>query len=143
VPIEVIAVVHPINGGGYWAEVPCFTGCVAQAENLETLKGNIRLAIADWLTDSPMKSEDEARQLAAIQGGGGPVDETFPQPYDYLPPSSWTDEDEVGQARKLGRPNSRPDGPISSSLISQSPTASPSFLLGDRPKTWGLSACLP
>ncbi len=94
VPIEVIAVVHPIDGGGYWAEVPCFPGCVAQAETLETLRGNIRLAIADWLTDWPVKSEDEARQLAAIQGEGVPEGETFPQPYDYLPPSSWTGEDE-------------------------------------------------
>ncbi len=86
VPIEVIAVVHPIDGGGYWAEVPCFPGCVAQAEDLETQRENIRLAIADWLTDSPMKSEAEARQLAAIQGGSVPVNETFPQPYEYSPP---------------------------------------------------------
>jgi predicted RNase H-like HicB family nuclease len=94
IPIEIIAVVHEIEGGGFWAEVPCFPGCVAQAETLEALGGNIRLAIGDWLAESPVKTEDEAKQLGAIQGSRGPVDESFPQPYDYLPPSSWTDEDE-------------------------------------------------
>ncbi|MGP0067532.1 MAG: type II toxin-antitoxin system HicB family antitoxin [Isosphaeraceae bacterium] len=60
VPIEVIAVVHPIDGGGYCAEVPCFPGCVAQAETLETLRGNIRQAIAYWLADSPVNCEEDA-----------------------------------------------------------------------------------
>jgi predicted RNase H-like HicB family nuclease len=94
VPIEITAVVHDIEGGGYWAEVPCFPGCVAQAETLESLRGNLLLAIRDWLAESCVKTEDEARQLAAIQGGSGPVDQAFPQPYDYLPPSLWTDADE-------------------------------------------------
>jgi predicted RNase H-like HicB family nuclease len=94
VTIEVVAIVHSIEGGGFWAEVPCFPGCIAQAETLETLKENIRLAIDDWLADSPQKTEGEARQLAAIQGGGEPVDKTFPQPYDYLPPEGWNEEDE-------------------------------------------------
>ncbi len=45
VPIEITARVHEIDGGGYWAEVPSFPGCVAQAETLEALRGNIRSAI--------------------------------------------------------------------------------------------------
>ena len=94
VPIEITAVVHEIEGGGYWAEVPCFPGCVAQAETLETLRRNILLAIGDWLAVSPAKTEEEAGQLAAIQGNNAPVDRAFPQPYDYLPPPSWTDDDE-------------------------------------------------
>jgi predicted RNase H-like HicB family nuclease len=94
VSIDVNAVVHSIEGGGFWAEVPGFPGCVAQAETLDSLKENIRLAIADWLADSPVKTEEEARQLAAIQGSREPVDKTFPQPYDYLPPEGWNDEDE-------------------------------------------------
>lgn len=94
VPIEVVAVVHPIQGGGFWAEVPCFPGCVAQAETLETLKENIRQAIDDWMADAPVKTEEEARQLAAIQGRSEPVNKEFPQPYRYLPPPSWADEDE-------------------------------------------------
>ena len=94
IPIEVTAVVHEIEGGGYWAEVPCFPGCVAQSETLEALRGNLLLAIGDWLAAAPVKTEAEAKQLAAIQGSRVPGDQSFPQPYDYLPPASWTDEDE-------------------------------------------------
>jgi predicted RNase H-like HicB family nuclease len=67
VPVEITAVVHEIEGGGYWAEVPGFPGCVAQAGTLEALRDNLRAAIDDWLGAS-VKTEREARQLAAIQG---------------------------------------------------------------------------
>ena len=83
VPIQIIAEVHEIDGGGYWAEVPRFPGCVAQAETIEALKENIVRAVDDWLNASPVKTEDEARQLAEIQGSGQPVDELFPEPYRY------------------------------------------------------------
>ncbi len=94
VPLQIIAEVHEIEGGGFWAEVPRFPGCVAQAESIEALKENIVQAVEDWLNGSPVKTEDEARRLAEIQGSGNPVDDSFPQPYGYLPPSSWIDEDE-------------------------------------------------
>jgi predicted RNase H-like HicB family nuclease len=87
VSIEINDVVHSIGGGGFWAEVPCFPGCVAQAETLESLKEHLRAAIADWLFDSPVKTEEEARQFATIQGSDEPVDKTFPQPYAYLAPT--------------------------------------------------------
>ncbi len=94
VPLQIIAEVHEIDGGGYWAEVPRFPGCVAQAETIEALKENIVQAVEDWLNGSPAKTEDEARQLAEIQGSSQPLDESFPQPYSFRPPPSWTDEDE-------------------------------------------------
>jgi predicted RNase H-like HicB family nuclease len=94
VPITIGAVVHSIEGGGYWAEVPRFPGCVAQAETLEALQANLTRAIEDWLSDSPEKTEDEARRLAAIQGTIKLADESYPQPYDYQPPASWQEEDE-------------------------------------------------
>ncbi len=94
VSFEIIAEVHEIEGGGYWAEVPRFPGCVAQAETIEALKENLVQAVEDWLAGSSLKTEDEARQLAEIQGSSEFVDESFPQPYGYLPPPSWTDEDE-------------------------------------------------
>ena len=78
VPVEITAVVHEIEGGGYWAEVPCFPGCIAQAETWEDLRRNILLAIGDWLAESPVKTEDQARQLAAIQGSSVPEGESFP-----------------------------------------------------------------
>jgi predicted RNase H-like HicB family nuclease len=93
-PFQIIAEVHEIEGGGYWADVPRFPGCVAHAETIDALKTNIVQAVEDWLSGSPVKTADEARQLAAIQGSSQLVDESFPQPYSYQPPPSWTDEDE-------------------------------------------------
>jgi len=94
VPFTIDAVVHPIEGGGYWAEVPRFPGCVAQAETLEALKDHLIRAIEDWLSDSPEKTEDEARRLAAIQGSRQLADATYLQPHEYQPPASWSEEDE-------------------------------------------------
>jgi predicted RNase H-like HicB family nuclease len=94
VPFEIIAEVHEIEGGGYWAEVPRFPGCVAQAETIEALKENIAQAVADWLTALPIKTEDEARRLAEIQGRSGVADDSYLQPYRYQPPPSWNEEDE-------------------------------------------------
>lgn len=93
VPVEIIAEVHEIEGGGYWAEVLRFPGCVAQAETIEALKQNIAQAVEDWLAASPVKTDVEARQLAAIQGRNAIVDESRPQSYRYQPPPSWIDED--------------------------------------------------
>jgi predicted RNase H-like HicB family nuclease len=86
--------IHEIEGVGYWAEVPRFPGCVAQAETREAIEETVIRAIGDWLAESPVKTEAEARQLAAIQGANEPPDESYPQPYDYLPPPSWSEEDE-------------------------------------------------
>ena len=92
VPFQIVAEVHDIEGGGYWAEVTRFPGCVAQAETLEALKGNIVQAVEDWLIGAPVKSEDEARRLAEMQGIRAVADGSFPQPYNYMPPPSWNDE---------------------------------------------------
>jgi predicted RNase H-like HicB family nuclease len=94
VPLQIVAEVHEIEGGGYWAEVPRFPGCVAQAETIEALKENILQAVDDWLNGSPVKTEDEARRLAQIQGGSEPVGGPFPEPNEYLPPPGWVDADE-------------------------------------------------
>lgn len=94
VPLQITAEVHEIEGGGYWAEVPRFPGCIAQAETMEALKENLIRAVEDWLSGSPVKTEGEARQLAQIQGSSTLSDDSFPQPYGYQPPPSWTDEDQ-------------------------------------------------
>ncbi len=61
-PFEIVADVHEIKGGGYWAEVPRFPGCVAQAETIEALKQSIVHAVGDWLTGTPdiLISENQA-----------------------------------------------------------------------------------
>jgi predicted RNase H-like HicB family nuclease len=86
IPVKIIADVHEIEGGGYWAEVPCLPGCVAQAKTRERLEENIAQAIEDWMSDSTVKTEDEARKLAKIQGLSKPIDEAFPISYSYSPP---------------------------------------------------------
>jgi predicted RNase H-like HicB family nuclease len=83
IPLEIVAVVHEIDGGGYWAEVPRSPGCVAQAQTLKTLRDNILQAVEDWLPGPSVITEDEARQLAAIQGSAEPIDQSFPQPNDF------------------------------------------------------------
>jgi predicted RNase H-like HicB family nuclease len=93
VPIQILAEVHEIEGGGYWAEVTRFPGCIAQAETIEALKENLTQAVEDWLSGLPVKTEDEARQLAKIQGSSKVIDESFPQPNRYLPLPSWINED--------------------------------------------------
>jgi len=91
---DVTAEIHEIAGGGFWAEVPSFPGCVAQAETRDDLEGNIARAIADWLATSAEKTEAEVRELALIQGVEISLDEAAPQTYSYNPPASWSDDDE-------------------------------------------------
>ncbi len=96
VPVTIVinAEVHEIEGGGFWAEVTRFPGCVAQAETLDVLKENILQAIEDWWAEVPAKTGAEAKQLAVIQGSDVPPGGSYPQPYHFLPPASWSDEDE-------------------------------------------------
>jgi predicted RNase H-like HicB family nuclease len=92
--IDIHVVVHEIDGGGFWAEVPRFPGCVTQVANREEIPSAILQAIDDWMSESPEKTEMEARQLAAIQGSNELPDDSYPKPYEYLPSPSWTDEAE-------------------------------------------------
>lgn len=94
VTIRIAIRIQDVKDGGYWANVPDLPGCVAQAETRESLLSNIKQAIQDWFADAPMKTEQEAVQLTAIQGGVAPLDRCFPVPNEYLPPPSWSDEDE-------------------------------------------------
>jgi predicted RNase H-like HicB family nuclease len=41
IPLQIVAEIHEIEGGGYWAELHRFPGCIAQAETIEQLKANI------------------------------------------------------------------------------------------------------
>ena len=43
------AVIHKAEEGGYWAEVPPLPGCVTQGETLDELNANLREAIEGWL----------------------------------------------------------------------------------------------
>jgi hypothetical protein len=78
--------VHEIEGGGLWGEVRQFPGCVAQAETLEELEKSIVLAIRDWWAKPGVKTEEVARELAAIQGSGEIPPGPYPLRYDDQPP---------------------------------------------------------
>ncbi|CAN5882751.1 hypothetical protein BH23PLA1_BH23PLA1_17510 [soil metagenome] len=92
--MDIEVVVHEIEGGGYWGEVPRFPGCLAQALTIDELRVNILQAIDDWLAEVSEKTEEEARQLAELQGSRALADESYPQAYDYQPPPNWSEEDE-------------------------------------------------
>lgn len=97
VTIDITAEVHEIEGGGFWAEVPRFPGCVAVAGTPEELPDNIIRAVWDWVAGEPVKTEAEAKELATVQGGDSLPDDSYPQPYPYQPPPSWSD---VGSRRR-------------------------------------------
>ncbi len=57
--MNVKAIVHEAEEGGYWAEVPALPGCASQGETMEELIARLREAVAGWLTvykkEGPMR----------------------------------------------------------------------------------------
>lgn len=47
--MNLIAVIHEAEEGGYWAEVPSFTGCYSQGETWEAVCSNITEAASGLL----------------------------------------------------------------------------------------------
>ncbi len=47
--MNVKAIVHTEESGGFWAEVPSLPGCFTQGETLEELEANIKEAVTGWL----------------------------------------------------------------------------------------------
>lgn len=43
------AIIHEAEEGGFWAEVPALPGCVTQGETLEEVTANLREAVDGWL----------------------------------------------------------------------------------------------
>lgn len=54
--------IHPAEGGRYWAEVPGFSGCVSEGDTLEEVRANIRDAFGGvlWVVqaDAELNPED-------------------------------------------------------------------------------------
>ena len=48
--MNVKAIIHEEEGGGYWAEVPALPGCATQGETMDELLANLREAIEGWLS---------------------------------------------------------------------------------------------
>lgn len=47
--MNIKAIVHEAEDGGYWAEVPALPGCVTQGETWEEIMENLQEAIEGWL----------------------------------------------------------------------------------------------
>ncbi len=43
------AIIHDAEEGGFWAEVPALPGCVTQGDSIEEVTINLREAIDGWL----------------------------------------------------------------------------------------------
>jgi len=48
--MEVKAIIHEAEEGGYWAEVPALPGCVTQGDTVEEVTSNLREAVEGWLS---------------------------------------------------------------------------------------------
>ena len=47
--MEIKAIIHEAEEGGYWAEVPDLPGCYTQGETLEETRANVLEAAQCWL----------------------------------------------------------------------------------------------
>jgi len=47
--MNIKAVIHLAEEGGYWAEVPALPGCITEGDTMEEVIANLQDAIAGWL----------------------------------------------------------------------------------------------
>lgn len=66
--MKVTAIIHKVDEGGYWAEVPSLPGCATQGETLEELKNNLYEAIEGCLSididQITLQDNDEIMELS-------------------------------------------------------------------------------
>ncbi len=66
--MNIRAVIHPAEEGGFWAEVPALPGCMTQGETMEELRANLKEAVELWLEagspDVPENAGDQILELA-------------------------------------------------------------------------------
>lgn len=65
--VNLKAIIHEAEEGGYRAEVPALPGCVTQGESRKKLEANLREAIIAWLAAGEGEFEAAAgRQLLEL-----------------------------------------------------------------------------
>lgn len=47
--MNIKAVIHPAEEGGYWAEVPALPGCITEGDTIDEVMVNLKDAIEGWL----------------------------------------------------------------------------------------------
>lgn len=60
-------VIHPAKEGGFWAEIPAFTGCVSEGETLEETLLNIKEAAEGWLEVATMRIKIKPKPLCCCE----------------------------------------------------------------------------
>jgi predicted RNase H-like HicB family nuclease len=55
--MEIKAIVHPAEEGGYWAEVPSLPGCFTEGETIDEIMVNLQKAISGWLDVADRREE--------------------------------------------------------------------------------------
>lgn len=64
--MQIQAVIHTAEEGGFWAEVPALPGCVSQGETIEEVTRNIREAIEGCLSVSLDKVPEDSARVVEI-----------------------------------------------------------------------------
>ncbi|QUS59963.1 type II toxin-antitoxin system HicB family antitoxin [Synechocystis sp. PCC 7339] len=59
--MNVKAIIHEAEEGGYWAEVPIFSGCYTQGETIEEVMENLKEVISLYVDDQPEKLSQSDR----------------------------------------------------------------------------------
>ena len=47
--MNIKAIIHLAEEGGYWAEVPALPGCITEGDTMEEVMANLQDAITGWL----------------------------------------------------------------------------------------------
>jgi len=65
--MNIRAVIHKAEEGGFWAEVPALPGCVTQGETMEELRTNLKEAVELWMEagmpEEPLSANDQILEL--------------------------------------------------------------------------------
>ncbi|MGK7881527.1 MAG: type II toxin-antitoxin system HicB family antitoxin, partial [Crocosphaera sp.] len=65
--MQIKAIIHPAEEGGYWAEVPALPGCITEGDSMEEVINNLQDAIQGWLeVANESKIVDEKSQVIEI-----------------------------------------------------------------------------
>jgi predicted RNase H-like HicB family nuclease len=66
--MNIRAIIHPAEEGGYWAEVPALPGCITEGDTMDEVIANLKDAIEGWLSvansRSAIESTDQVVEIA-------------------------------------------------------------------------------
>ncbi len=51
------AIIHEAEEGGFWAEVPSLPGCFTEADSMDELRANLKVAIQGWMETAEARAE--------------------------------------------------------------------------------------